>query len=93
MSGAIPLLIGAISGGLAWYWRTNDAWKDWWSGWALAAALCFLGESTRSSASRGTSIRVAATMHRRSVSPLHSFGVKTGPFPRCAVLSMSTATR
>ncbi|GAA5992859.1 hypothetical protein JCM5350_002169 [Sporobolomyces pararoseus] len=41
-----PLLIGAIAGGLAWFVRTNDGWKDWWSGWALAAALCFLAYLT-----------------------------------------------
>ncbi|GAA6011253.1 hypothetical protein JCM11491_006775 [Sporobolomyces phaffii] len=41
-----PLLVGAGAGGVAWLVRTNDGWKDWWSGWALAAALCFLAYLT-----------------------------------------------
>jgi len=42
--GVVPLLIGGVAGILAWLVRANDGWKDWWSGWALALALCFLGE-------------------------------------------------
>lgn len=54
----LPLLVGAGAGAFAWLVRTNDGWKDWWSGWALAAALCFLGEFTsRSSDGRSRSIK------------------------------------
>ncbi|GAA5876799.1 hypothetical protein JCM16303_006289 [Sporobolomyces ruberrimus] len=42
----LPLLVGAGAGAFAWLVRTNDGWKDWWSGWALAAALCFLAYLT-----------------------------------------------
>jgi len=45
MTLATPLLIGAAVGGIGWTLRTRDGWTEWWSGWALAAALCFLGES------------------------------------------------
>lgn len=45
MTLATPLLIGAAVGGLGWLLKTKDGWTDWWSGWALAVALCFLGES------------------------------------------------
>jgi len=45
MTLATPLLIGALVGGLGWLSRTKDGWTEWWSGWALATALCFLGES------------------------------------------------
>ncbi|GAA5897339.1 zinc ribbon domain-containing protein [Sporobolomyces salmoneus] len=44
---AISLVIGGIAGGLAWFGRTNGAGlTDWWSGWALALALCFLAYLT-----------------------------------------------
>ncbi|GAA6062331.1 hypothetical protein JCM10212_006581 [Sporobolomyces blumeae] len=43
-----PLAVGAGAGALAWVVRTgaNDLVGDWWSGWAIAAALCFLAYLT-----------------------------------------------
>ncbi|GAA5938806.1 uncharacterized protein JCM15063_004874 [Sporobolomyces koalae] len=41
-----PLLVGATAGAFGWTVRTKDGWTDWWSGWAIAAALCFLAYLT-----------------------------------------------